>query len=250
MTLRGSEDRSAHGERPRLSRLKAVTLQETVYRELKRTLMAGGFLPGETLTIRSLAEALGTSTMPVREALQRLVAERGLMLLPNRSAQVPVLTKESFEDLTRIRLELEGFAAELAASRITDTEIDELSRALRQMEMADEADDGDDFSSGNQKFHFIIYRASRSEYLVPIIESMWLCIGPFLAFPLRTKGPLSKLAELMQDQQHHQAAIAAFRARDGAAARKAIRDDLAQAAKWYDEHYDFPQNVEADAAKK
>ena len=54
----------------------------------------------------------------------------------------------------------------------------------------------------------------------------------------------------MQDQQHHQAAIAAFRARDGAAARKAIRDDLAQAARWYDEHYDFPQNVEADAAKK
>ena len=249
MTLHGSADGLAQGGRPRLSRLEAVTLQETVYRELKRTLMAGGFLPGETLTIRSLAEALGTSTMPVREALQRLVAERALVFLPNRSVQVPVLTKESFEDLTRVRLELEGFAAELAASRITGAEIDELARALRQMELADEADDGDDFSAGNQKFHFIIYRASRSEHLVPIIESMWLRIGPFLAYPLRTKGPLRKLAELMQDQQHHQASIAAFRARDGAAARKAVREDLAQAAKWYHEHYDFPQNTEANAAK-
>ncbi len=250
MTLQGSEDAMAPGGRPRLSRLEAVTLRENVYRELKRTLMAGGFLPGETLTIRSLAEALGTSTMPVREALQRLVAERGLVILPNRSVQVPVLTKESFEDLTRVRLELEGFAAELAASRITQAEMDELARALRQMEMADEAEDGDDFSRGNQRFHFIIYRASRSEHLVPIIESMWLRIGPFLGFPLRTKGPLRKLAELMQDQQHHQAAIAAFRARDGAAARKAIRGDLTEAAKWYHVHYDFPQNVEADAANE
>ncbi len=250
MTLQGGDDALAQNGRPRLSRLEAVTLQETVYRELKRTLMAGGFLPGETLTIRALAEALGTSTMPVREALQRLVAERGLKFLPNRSARVPLLTKESFEDLTRVRLELEGFAAELAAAHITETEIDELARALRQMEMADEADDGDDFSRGNQRFHFVIYRASRSEHLLPIIESMWLRIGPFLGYPLRTKGPLRKLAELMQDQQHHQAAIAAFRAGDGAAARKAIRDDLAEAAKWYHTYYDFSQNVEADAAKK
>ena len=67
--------------------------------------------------------------MPVREALQRLVAERGLVILPNRSVQVPVLTKESFDDLTRVRLELEGFAAELAASRISEAEMDELVRS-------------------------------------------------------------------------------------------------------------------------
>ena len=223
-----------------LERIQPVTLQETVYRELKRALMEGRFLPGECLKIRTVANALGTSTMPVREALQRLVAERALEFLPNRSACVPEMTREQFTDLTRVRLEVEGLAAELAADRVSPSQIDELSRAIRQMEMAAEAGDGDDFSRGNQRFHFGVYDASGSEHLVPFIESLWLRVGPFLASTLRDENETSPLGEELVYQHQHLLVLDALRRGDGAAARAGIREDLQQAAQLYHEFHLFP----------
>ena len=72
---RAGDDRG-DAEPPRLARITHATLYEKVYEELRNALMSGRFLPGEPLTIRGVAEALGTSIMPVREALRRLAAER------------------------------------------------------------------------------------------------------------------------------------------------------------------------------
>ena len=68
------------------------TLNERVYRELKNSIMAGSFKPGSELTLRSVADALGTSLMPVRDAMRRLVSERALEVLPSRKIALPVLT--------------------------------------------------------------------------------------------------------------------------------------------------------------
>ena len=73
-------------------------LHENVYQEIRRNLMAGQFQPGEAVTLRGLAGKLGTSAMPVREALRRLVAERALDLGPNRTARVPVVTSVRSSD--------------------------------------------------------------------------------------------------------------------------------------------------------
>ena len=232
-----------------LGKVEPVTLQETVYREIRGALMEGRFLPGEVLTIRALATALGTSTMPVREALQRLGAERALRFLPNRSVRVPIMSKDSFVDLTRVRLELEGFAAELAAQTITEHEIGQLASAIRQMETATEAGDGDDFSAGNQRFHFGIYRASRSEHLIPMVESMWLRTGPFLASTVRTETALTPLGQELVDQTFHNQAVEALRRRDGAAARAAIVDDLSHAAALYHRYHTFPDGDETAAGE-
>ena len=82
-----------------LPKLQRNTLNEAVYQQLKQALMTGRIAPGSTMTIRSLAASFGVSLMPVREALRRLVAEHVLVLQPNRSVALPVITRERFREL-------------------------------------------------------------------------------------------------------------------------------------------------------
>src|SRR5580698_2501335 len=93
-----------------LTRIARETVQERVYCALRDQLMRGGFEPGQKLKIAELAEAFGTSAMPVREALNRLAAERAIESLPNRSVRVPALTKSSLQDLMETRFAVEGLA--------------------------------------------------------------------------------------------------------------------------------------------
>ena len=85
--------------------------------------MAGAFEPGSELTLRSVAGALGTSFMPVRDAMRRLVAERALEMRPSRTIAIPVLSGDEFLELRRIRLLLEGEAVALAAKKISPRQL-------------------------------------------------------------------------------------------------------------------------------
>ena len=91
-----------------MNKIEHQTLNDRAYGEIRKGLISSRFQPGQVLVIRNLAEAYGISTTPVREALQRLVAERLLFLLPNRSIAVPSLSVEKFTELARIRCALEG----------------------------------------------------------------------------------------------------------------------------------------------
>lgn len=94
----------------------AENLQERLYQRLREDLLAGRFQPGERLKIRDLANQWGTSPMPVRAALQRLVAEGALEGEAQRSLRVPLMTRERFLQILQVRLSLEGLAAESAAA--------------------------------------------------------------------------------------------------------------------------------------
>src|SRR5215211_1750358 len=84
----------AMGRRRPLSPISRETLHDRVYAELRRSLIHGAFATGEMLRIQELAEKLQTSTMPVREALARLVSEQALEALPSRSVRVPVINRD------------------------------------------------------------------------------------------------------------------------------------------------------------
>ena len=84
------------------------TLQEQLYDRLRSALAGGAFQPGESVTIRALAEQFATSTMPVREALRRLVSESSLEMQPNRTVRVPPLSSARLVELCRIRRALES----------------------------------------------------------------------------------------------------------------------------------------------
>ena len=90
-----------------MSKIEHQTLNDRAYGEIRKGLISSRFQPGQVLVIRNLAETYGISTTPVREALQRLVAERLLVLLPNRSIAVPSLSAKKFAELARIRCAIE-----------------------------------------------------------------------------------------------------------------------------------------------
>lgn len=219
-----------------------TTLQERVYRALKQAMLEGRFSPGETLPTRSLAEVLGTSVMPVRDALVRLRAEGGVEILPNRAARIPVMTQESIAELYEVRLHLEGLATSLAAAKITVEQLKAVDAAFDDIQQASSNNDVGAFLRANLQFHFSIYRAAGSNHLLPIIEALWMKAGPLLR-PF-AKGSRADI-RLLEGHEAHAMALAGLKARDGEMARQGIVADLANAAEWYAVHSRAASDQEA-----
>jgi DNA-binding GntR family transcriptional regulator len=220
----------------RVRQVDVSTLQERVYRELRDALYQGHFMPGAPVTIRSLAVALGTSPMPVREAMQRLVAERALVQTPNRTVRVAALTPEAFDELIRIRVEIEGFAAQRAALRSTPA----LCARLRAINESFRAAVADDDATGilekNQIFHFELYQAARANELFRIIESLWLRFGPILAFVRNLPGSNTMFK---RGFDVHERVVVALEQGDSARARFSLALDIRAAAAWFRRHHRF-----------
>lgn len=204
--------------RSAIARVERETLNDRVYRELKNSIMAGAFKPGVELTLRSIAEALGTSFMPVRDAMRRLVSERALEMRPSRKIAIPVLTVDEFLELRRIRLLLEGEAVAMAAERISERQLNNVRTILKRLEKLSKERRGQ-FWAFNQKLHFAIYEASESHLLLSIIETLWLQIGPLL-----TRIPVSRAVKGSTDPHH--LLVSALERHDAAAARSALEADL------------------------
>ncbi|RAE05665.1 DNA-binding protein, partial [Burkholderia multivorans] len=124
---------------PALKAIEQETMADKVYRQLREALMSGRFAPGQALSLRSVAEAVGSSTMPVRAALTRLRAERALVDGPNRALVVPPMTLEMLDELRDVRIALEGCIAERACARMTDAQIAALRKTCEAMQAHAEA---------------------------------------------------------------------------------------------------------------
>jgi DNA-binding GntR family transcriptional regulator len=212
-----------------IGRLERVTLGERVHTELRELLMSGELAPGQKMSLRSVAETLGVSIMPVREAVARLVSDQSLEVLPNRAIRVPLMTRSRFLELTAVRLAVEGFAAEEAARNRTAKDL----VAMRQFEEAflDQArspdPQADQAVRANKELHFAVYRATGLPTLVSIIEGLWLKIGPVLNFDLKISP--ERLRTGGASEQHRRLVVAA-EAGDATAARQALMDDIQGAA--------------------
>ena len=213
------------GRRRPLSPISRETLHDRVYAELRRSLIHGAFATGEMLRIQELAEKLQTSTMPVREALARLVSEQALDALPNRSVRVPVITRERLEDLARARTLIEGQIVALALPNLTAADFARLRQLAGECEAAFRSDDSDRAritSELNHAFHYYIYRAARSPVMIPIIESLWLQSGPYV----QAAATLHEERRDLPGAHHHWALIEAMERGDENGAIKALTDDI------------------------
>ena len=198
-------------------RLPGETVQQWVFRRLRRTVMTGRFPPGQAVTIRGLAEALGVSAMPVREALRRLVAERALVLLDNRRVRVPEMTSARFDQLVTVRTLLECEAAARALPHADDAFIERLRALNRASDTAVEAGDTEAMIETNLAFHAALYGGRTDDVLLPLIESVWLQIGPFMRMALadlEQHYPVDRHAQALEalergDEQGLRAAVEA-----------------------------------------
>ncbi|HET7849335.1 MAG TPA: GntR family transcriptional regulator [Pseudolabrys sp.] len=159
-------------------------LEDQVLERLRRGLMVGALIPGQVMSLRKLASSLGTSPMPVRGALSQLVAAGALEELPNRSVRVPRLSKSRLAELFQVREVIEGMAAKAACNFATPELINQLKRINGSLIDAIARRDILACLSTNQKFHFTLYQAGRTEVLMPLIESLWLQCGPTMYFSL------------------------------------------------------------------
>lgn len=193
-------------------------------------IISGQLQPGERLTLAGMAAALGTSAMPVRDAISKLAADDALEILPNKSVRVPVMTRSRFQELVVIRLVVEGLAVETAARRITAEQLAKLA-GLEQafcLEISLDEPDVNQIIQINKQFHFTAYAAAQMPALSSLIEGLWLRIGPVLNLDLRNSG--SRRRSDLPSVKAHRALLDALRAGDGDAAKTALAMDINSAA--------------------
>jgi DNA-binding GntR family transcriptional regulator len=195
-------------------------LHEQIFSILKRNLMMGRFAPGQKLPLRGLAKSLGTSLMPVRDALQRLESLGCLVSTGNRTMMVPLLSIKELEDIRTLRLVLEGAAAEGAATLRAEDELAELRKDCLEIETSAETHNLDLFLEANYKFHMTIAAMSRLAFIGNLLESLWMRIGPVVRQSKPDQDHIRKAVKF------HWKAYEAIAAGDPAAATAAIRDDI------------------------
>ena len=200
-----------------------ASLREQVYNDLRYRLITGRIAPGVGISTRGLAQEIGVSQMPVRDALSRIAAEGAVEIRSKRAVMVPRMTPERFEEIMRLRTLLEPMVAEAALPHITP----DLLRAIRAADEAiDQALAGGDvraYMESNYLFHSSIYGAAPLPLAVRMIESLWMQFGPFMRVVYGRYGTAS-----LVDQ--HQVAIAAITAGDAAALGRAIAADIGDCA--------------------
>jgi len=203
---------------------------EWIAERLRHAIEEGEFRPGDWIRQEHVAQRLGVSQIPVREALKQLVAEGLVEHVPFRGARVIQFTVEDVEDLYAVRAVGEGRAARYAAARITSAELRTLERLHRRMLLCKTPDDLREYRELNRSFHVAIIEASRRPYLVRTLRQLWV------AFPTMGWGNIPQVATTSAperegpDAAEHAAILEALAARDGELAEATTRAHIESAA--------------------
>lgn len=197
----------------------AATTQEYVYERLRNAIMLGAIEPGTSLTMRGLAERLGLSPTPVREAVRRLSSEHAIQIKDNRRMTVPLMTPDHFEELVALRVAVEVHAAKRALPYVSDIIIEKLTEIDDRMDRLVAERDLDQLTLLNQAFHRTLYTVNPAQASMPIVESIWLQLGPF------QRQAIMRVTEYYEIDRHKEI-LAALTTRDAAALRDAITNDI------------------------
>ncbi|WP_162252648.1 GntR family transcriptional regulator [Rhizobium sp. Root483D2] len=233
-------------QQDKITTIDVRSVHERVYDELRRSLLQGHYAAGQSLTIRGLAATLGTSEMPIREAIKRLVAERMIVQLSNRTFQVPELEWAQFEELTSLRISIEGLAAKRAVPNMDDALLGKLTRLNATMKAGLQNNDRALVLRSNQEFHFALYAASGSPLMVELIEMLWMRSGPYLAEAIQKIDDANFFFARASDI--HDTLITALIARDEEAVFQALKQDLWSTASWYKDRIDMARSHPPDIA--
>jgi len=189
-----------------------------VYLILSLALIEGRLKPGERLRIRELAEEMGTSVTPVRDAILRLVQDGALIMRSARDIRVKQISLAEYLEIRDIRLELEGMAAARAAEKATPADVERLERLITENEDAIKRDELITATGLNQRFHFEYCKIADMPILLEILRRLWLKMGPLIAEVYSDGG-----RDMIDG---HYALIEAMRNKDGQAARIAVQTDI------------------------
>lgn len=179
-------------------------LREIVLEALREAIVSGVLEPGERLMEIQLAEEMGVSRTPVREAIRKLELEGFVVMIPRKGAYVAGVSHKDVKDVFEIRRALEVLAAGLAAEKATDEEIEQMERALHY---DNEPNSLEEIVQADTDFHALVYKASRNERLTQILSNLREQIQRFratsLAVPGRLKTAIQEHRELVDNIARH-----------------------------------------------
>ena len=205
-----------------IEKISVKTLRQQVYDQLRDKIISAEILPGETVSLRGLAEKFGVSLMPVREALWQLESERVIVIESNKRIRVNTLTAKEMEEALRLRLLLESTAAERACELRPDDVVPRVKALLEAMETS--LDRPKIYMRRNTQFHFSIYSYADSPLLLEMLNRLWARVFPYAftyAILNQDKTPAMK---------SHWKMFEGFAERDKKKLKDALREDLERAA--------------------
>lgn len=150
-----------------------LPLREVVFRTLRQAILKGELKPGERLLELHLADRLGVSRTPIREAIRMLELEGLVLMIPRRGAEVAKISHKNLQDTLEVRGALEELATDLACQRISDEELRELSAAEDHFQKVVKNGGSEiEIAEADEAYHDIIYKASGNEKLVQMINNL------------------------------------------------------------------------------
>lgn len=147
-------------------------LREVIFNTIREAIIVGELKPGERLMEVQLAEKMGVSRTPVREAIRKLELEGLVEMIPRKGAHVAEVSVKDIMDVLEVRASLDGLATALAAERITEDEIKELNHVCTQFANYVEKENLQGSIKKDVEFHDIIYRSSRNDKLMQIANNL------------------------------------------------------------------------------
>ena len=149
-----------------------LPLRDVVFNTLRQAILKGELAPGERLMEIQLAEKLGVSRTPIREAIRKLELEGLVLMIPRKGAEVAKISEKSLKDVLEVRRSLEELAIELACQRMTDTDLQELERKQKKFCEAISRGSAMDIAESDESYHDVIYNCTRNTRLVQILNNL------------------------------------------------------------------------------
>ncbi len=149
-----------------------LPLRDVVFNTLRQAILRGELKPGERLMEIQLANKLGVSRTPIREAIRKLELEGLVLMIPRKGAEVAEITEKSLRDVLEVRRALEELAVELACEKITDVQIQELRDAAEEFRESLKEGDITRIAEADVKFHDVIYMATDNQKLIQLLNNL------------------------------------------------------------------------------
>ena len=196
---------------------KTISIADQIFEQLERDILSGKYARGEVLSELRLSSELGVSRTPVREAIRRLEQEN-ILEEAGRGVTVVGISKQDMLDMYEIRIRIEGLAAEWAAARIGDEELNQIRETLELQRYYTEkgGSHSDQIKNLDSQFHELVYRACGSRALTDTLIGLHKKMTKF------RMASVSKQSRALQSVEEHEAILAALSAHDAEAAGEAM----------------------------
>ena len=201
---------------------RTISLAEQVFDRLETEILSGKYQPGEILTEMKLVSDLGVSRTPIREALHRLEQEHIIEITP-KGILVLGVSQQDLEDILEIRMRVEGLAANLAAKRITEEQLEELRETVELQEFYVPKCDADRINNMDSRFHQLIYRFSGSTSLCDTLMPLHKKVLKY------RRASVENEVRSRHSSQEHRAIFEAIAAHDAPLAERRMSEHIANA---------------------